>query len=144
MLPQRLTWRPELPSQIWEDQPSFFTYVQIYFLAERFGIQPLKNNMANCIEELSWHILTLREAHCSHCLLSLMDVGAEEKKNLMSFLHAILAVEEQRWSAKIVKTMYDAGERMKTQLMGLPEFCDFAGRYSVGRNFARAIGADRL
>ena len=100
--------------------------------------------MASCVEDLSWHILTLREAHCSHCLLSLLDVDSEEKKHLTSFLNAILVVEEQKWSAKMVKTMYDAGERMKTQLVRLPDFCEFAERYSVGRNFARAIGADRL
>jgi hypothetical protein len=117
--------------------------VQIYFLAERFGIHPLTSQMVSCIEELSWHILTLREAHCSHCLLALLDVESEEKRHLTSFLSAVLAVEEHRWSARVVKTMYDAGERMKARLLGLPDFGEFAERYAVGRNFARAIGADR-
>jgi hypothetical protein len=135
---------PEFPSQIWEDQPSFLTYVEIYFLAERFGINHLKASMVKSVEDLSWHIVTLRQYHCSHCLLSLRDVHRQETQHLTSFLHAIEAVEERKWSAKIVKVMYDAGDRMKAQLMRFPDFREFVERFAVGRNFARAIGAHRL
>lgn len=100
--------------------------------------------MVKCVEDLSRHVLSLGEPHCSHCPLSQIDVDWEEKKHLASFLDAVLFVEEQPWSAKIVKAMYDAGDCMKLRLMRLPAFQDFVGRFPVGRSFARAIGVDRL
>ncbi|KAK4157873.1 hypothetical protein C8A00DRAFT_11339 [Chaetomidium leptoderma] len=124
--------------------PSFFTYAEIYFLAERFGIDQLKLRMVKCVEELSYHVLSLAEAHCAHCPLSRVDVDWEEGQHLASFLDAVLLVEGQPWSARIAKAMYDAGDRLKPRLVRLPAFCDFVERFLVGRNFARAIGVDVL
>ncbi|KAL2166281.1 hypothetical protein VTG60DRAFT_2986 [Thermothelomyces hinnuleus] len=105
--------RPQLPSRLWEDSPSFFSYVKMYFLAERFGIDRLQRD-------------------------------SEEKRHLASFLDAVRLVEARPWSARIVKAMYDAGDRMKANLARLPAFCEFVEKFPEGRNFARAIGAHRL
>ena len=100
--------------------------------------------MVAAVEDLSLHVMSLAGKHCSHCVLTASDVKWEEKQHLTSFVHAVLAVEERKWSARIVKAMYDAGDRMKTRLIGLPDFCEFVERFSVGRNFGRAIGVHRL
>jgi hypothetical protein len=131
---------PELPGHIWEDEPSFYTYVEFYFLAERFGLDNLQLDMVKCVENLARQVPTLTELHCAHCALSREDIEWAEKQHLASFLDAVLVVEEQPWSAKIVKAMYDAGERMKHRLTRLPAFRDFVERFPVGKDFARAIG----
>ncbi|KAK4128963.1 hypothetical protein N657DRAFT_48269 [Parathielavia appendiculata] len=135
----------ELPSNLWEDQPSFLTFVNMYYVAERFGMTRLKLSMIKCVDRLARHVLSLPEHHCSHCPLAQQaDPDWEERQHLASLLRAVLVVEEQPWSAKMIKAVYDAGDRMKIRLMRLPEFCDFVERFAVGNNFARAIGMHRL
>ncbi|SPQ18570.1 774c7837-8354-484d-a155-8d7aeba91e63 [Thermothielavioides terrestris] len=140
----------ELPRQTWEDKPSFFTYAEIYFAAEYFGLEHLKAGMVRCVEELSRRVVALGdEPHCAHCpyfRAARRDSRAaaaaewEAQQHLASFLDAVVSVEEHPWSARIQKAVYDAGDRMKTQLVRLPAFRDFVERYPGGKGFARAIG----
>ncbi|KAL2176037.1 uncharacterized protein P884DRAFT_204557 [Thermothelomyces heterothallicus CBS 202.75] len=126
------------------NSPSFFSYVKMYFLAERFGIDRLRRGMTAGVESLSQHVAALAAHHCPHCCLSKAEVDSEEKRHLASFLDAVRLVEAQPWSARIVKAMYDAGDRMKANLARLPAFREFVEKFPEGRNFARAIGAHRL
>ncbi|AEO53846.1 hypothetical protein MYCTH_42529 [Thermothelomyces thermophilus ATCC 42464] len=126
------------------NSPSFFSYVKMYFLAERFGIDRLRRGMTAGVESLSQHVAALAAHHCPHCRLSRAEVDSEEKRHLASFLDAVRLVEAQPWSARIVKAMYDAGDRMKANLARLPAFREFVEKFPEGRNFARAIGAHRL
>ncbi|KAH6650309.1 hypothetical protein F5144DRAFT_625370 [Chaetomium tenue] len=135
---------PQLPAQLWEDHPSFFTFVEIYFLAERFRLNDLKLGMAACVEELSRHVVAVAGHHCAHCRFSRGEVDWEEKQHLASFLDAVLVVETQPWSAKMVKAMYDAGDRMKARLLRLPAFRLFVEEFPEGMGFAQAIGAYKL
>lgn len=116
----------------------------MYFLAERFGIDRLRRGMTAGVESLSQHVAALAAHHCPHCCLSKAEVDSEEKRHLASFLDAVRLVEAQPWSARIVKAMYDAGDRMKANLARLPAFREFVEKFPEGRNFARAIGAHRL
>ncbi|KAL2161620.1 hypothetical protein VTH06DRAFT_8182 [Thermothelomyces fergusii] len=134
----------ELPSRLWEDSPSFFSYVKMYFLAERFRIDRLKRAMAAGVESLSQHVAALAAHHCQHCRLSRAEVDSEEKRHLESFVDAVRLMEAKPWSARIVKAMYDAGDRMKANLARLPAFCEFVEKSPEGKNFARAIGAHHV
>jgi hypothetical protein len=100
--------------------------------------------MVRCVENLARQVLALPEFHCAHCPLAHADADWEERQHLASFLDAVLVVEGQPWSVKMVKAMYDAGDRLKIRLMRLPGFGEFVERFAVGRNFARAIGVYRL
>jgi hypothetical protein len=101
--------------------------------------------MLASVESLSWHVLALAAGHhCAHCKRSRAEAEWEEQQHLASFLDAVLVVEAQPWSACIVKAMYDAGDRMKERLVGLPAFGEFVERFPEGRGFARAIGVYRL
>ncbi|KAH6854183.1 hypothetical protein B0I37DRAFT_421533 [Chaetomium sp. MPI-CAGE-AT-0009] len=131
-------------NQLWEDQPSFFTYVEMYFLAERFRLDALRLGMAACVEDLSRHVLALAGHHCARCRLSRAEAEWEEKQHLTSFLDAVLAVEARPWSAKMVKAMYDAGDRLKPRLLRLPAFRQFVDKIPEGRGFARAIGVRKI
>ncbi|KAK3300802.1 uncharacterized protein B0H64DRAFT_428781 [Chaetomium fimeti] len=135
---------PQLPTQLWEDEPSFFTYVEMYFLAERFRLDGLRLAMAACVEELSRHVLALAGHHCARCRVSRERVEWEERQHLASFLDAVLVVETRPWSAKMVKAMYDAGDRMKARLVRLPAFREFVEKFPEGRGFARAIGVRKI
>ncbi|KAL2134117.1 hypothetical protein VTI74DRAFT_940 [Chaetomium olivicolor] len=146
----------EFPRHLYEPVPSFLTYTQIYFLAERFDIHALKTATVQHIDDLSRHVLTLSKPHCSHC--PFFAVGAscpdqqdeenaaweQEERHLNSFVHAVICVEEHRWSAKIQKAVYDAGERLRERLVGLPAFCEFTKLFPGGMGFARAIGVGRV
>lgn len=136
----------ELPYQLWEDSPSFVTYVRLYFVAERLGIGRLQHGMAVCVEGLSRHVAALAVAHrCPHCHPTRAKADQEEEgRHLASFLDAILVVEAHPWSARIVKAMYDAGDHMKARLARLPAFAEFVERSPQGKNFAKAIGAHHL
>ena len=100
--------------------------------------------MAACVEDLSRHVLALAGHHCPHCRLSWGEVEWEEKRHLASFLDAVLVVETQPWSAKMVKAMYDAGDRMKGRLVRMVEFRQFVEEFPEGRGFARAIGMHKI
>ncbi|KAL2200090.1 hypothetical protein P885DRAFT_29857 [Corynascus similis CBS 632.67] len=136
----------KLPYQLWEDSPSFVTYVRLYFVAERLGIGRLQHGMAVCVEGLSRHVAALAVAHrCPHCHPTRAKADQEEEgRHLASFLDAILVVEAHPWSARIVKAMYDAGDHMKARLARLPAFAEFVERSPQGKNFAKAIGAHHL
>ncbi|KAL2019813.1 hypothetical protein VTK56DRAFT_9164 [Thermocarpiscus australiensis] len=131
----------EFRRRIWEDSPSFLTYVEIYYVAESLGIDKLKASMVKCVEDCSWHVLSLRGADCP---LSRAEAEREEEEHLKSFVDAMVSVETHNWSAKIQKAMYDAGERLRDRLMGLPAFREVAESFPAGRGFARAIGMGRL
>jgi hypothetical protein len=116
----------------------------MYFLAERFRLDALKVGMAACVEALSRHVLALSGHHCAHCRLSWAEAEWEEKQHLASFLDAVLVVETQPWSARMVKAMYDAGDRMRGRLVRLVEWRQFVEEFPEGRGFARAIGVRKV
>lgn len=116
----------------------------MYFLAERFGIDRLQRGMAAGVESLSQHVVAVTAHHCSHCRLSRAEVDSEEERHLGSFVRAVRLMEAKPWSARIVRVMYDAGDRMKANLTRFPAFCEFVERFPEGRNFARAIGVHHL
>ncbi|KAL2256819.1 hypothetical protein VTK26DRAFT_1073 [Humicola hyalothermophila] len=119
--------------QLWEPFPSFFTYVEAYFAADCLGVKTLKDMMVERIEALSWQIVALRGAHSPL-------PAAEERKHLESFVIAVVSVERRKWSAKIQKAMYDAGERLKYRLIELSSFRQFVEGFDAGKDFSRAIG----
>jgi hypothetical protein len=100
--------------------------------------------MVQSVETLTRHVLSLPESHCLHCPLAQADADRQERQHLASFLDAVLVVEGQPWSAKMVKAMYDAGDKLKVRLRRLPEWGEFVERFETGRRFARAIGMYRL
>ncbi|KAK3310723.1 uncharacterized protein B0T15DRAFT_489381 [Chaetomium strumarium] len=145
----------QLPRQTWEPSPSFYTFAEIYFAAEYFGIQSLKSSMVKSVEDLTRHVLSLSEGdgsssacfHCAHCPYyrgdedeEADDAELEREAHLASFLDAVVCVEKHKWSAKIQKAVYDAGDRMKHRLVKLPAWREFVEKYPGGKNFARAIG----
>ncbi|KAK4240825.1 hypothetical protein C8A03DRAFT_31101 [Achaetomium macrosporum] len=139
----------ELPRQTWEPSPSFYTFAEIYFAAEYFGIQSLKESMIKCVEDLTRYVLSLSgrdggpSSHCPHCPYYREEedeVELEREQHLASFLDAVVCVEEHKWSAKIQKAVYDAGDRMKHRLVKLPAWREFIDKYPGGKGFARAIG----
>lgn len=62
----------------------------------------------------------------------------------MSLLDAALFIEKQEWNAKMLKVLYNAGDRLKLRLVGWGAFEDFVRDFRYGERFAKAIGADRL
>ncbi|KAJ4296149.1 hypothetical protein N0V88_004853 [Collariella sp. IMI 366227] len=144
----------EFPRDLFEPAPSFLTYTQIYFLAERFAITGLKNAMVQHFEDLSQRVLMTQNVHCSHCpFFSTTSASSgseesgidwEEERHLNSFVDAVVCVEEHHWSAKMQKAIYDAGERMRDKLVGLEAFCEFTKLFPGGKGFARAIGVGRV
>jgi hypothetical protein len=99
--------------------------------------------MAARVEDLSRHVLALAAAHCAHCPLR-ADAEWEEQDHLASFLDAVVAAERHRWSARMQRALYDAGDRMKHRLVRLRAFGDFLERFPGGKGFVRAIGAEGL
>ncbi|KAK4132345.1 hypothetical protein BT67DRAFT_385720 [Trichocladium antarcticum] len=112
----------EFRGHTWESEPSFLTYVEAYFAAESLCIETLRTAMVERVENLS----------------------RTEEKHLQSFVDAIVSVETHKWSPKIQKAMYDAGERMKDRLVGLLAFRELTEDYPAGKGFAQAIGLERL
>lgn len=100
--------------------------------------------MARCVEDLSWQVLALGEPHCAHCPYFVAGAEWAAQQHLASFLDAVVQVDEHRWSARIQKAVYDAGDRMKALLVRLPAWRDFLERYPGGKGFARAIGVGGL
>lgn len=97
--------------------------------------------MVECVENLSWSVLTLQDARYPR---SRAAARREEKEHLESFVDAIVAVETHKWSTMIQKAMYDAGERLKDRLTELPAFCNLTEGFPAGKGFARAIGLQHM
>lgn len=97
--------------------------------------------MVERVENLSRTVLSLRDAHPP---LPPAEIRRQEEKHLQSFVDAIVSVETHKWSPKIQKAMYDAGERMKDRLVGLLAFRELTEDYPAGKGFAQAIGLERL
>ncbi|KAH6619497.1 hypothetical protein B0J18DRAFT_458493 [Chaetomium sp. MPI-SDFR-AT-0129] len=132
-----------LPNQLWEDKPSFYSYARYYFLAYTFELNGLKRAMISNFEGLTDHVLALSKHRCWHCGPAAAEADGEEIQHLMSFLDAALFMEKQEWNAKMLKVIYDAGDKLKERLMGWGAFEDFVRDFAVGARFAKAIGADR-
>ncbi|KAK4144923.1 uncharacterized protein C8A04DRAFT_36276 [Dichotomopilus funicola] len=128
---------------LWEDKPSFYSYARYYFLAYTFELGGLKRAMISNFEGLTDHVLALSKHRCWHCGPAAAEADGEEIQHLMSFLDAALFMEKQEWNAKMLKVIYDAGDKLKERLMGWGAFEDFVRDFAVGARFAKAIGADR-
>lgn len=96
-------------------------------------MKPLKDMMVGRIEALSWRMVALGGAYDPL-------PREEELMHLESFVNAVVSVERHKWNAKIQKTIYDVGERLRYRLIELPSFCQFVERYDAGKHFSRAIG----
>jgi hypothetical protein len=114
--------------------------------------------MIQSMEDLTRYVLSLSLSesessspcfHCAHCPYygrdeedeeEEDDVEMERETHLASFLDAAVCVEKHKWSAKIQKAVYDAGDRMKHRLVKLPAWREFIEKYPGGKGFARAIG----
>lgn len=105
------------------------------------GIETLKAAMVECVDKLSRSVLSLRDVQYP---LAQAETYRKEEEHLESFVDAIVSVETHKWSAKIQKAMYDAGERLKDRLVGLRAFRELTEGYPAGQRFAQAIGLEHL
>jgi hypothetical protein len=121
-----------------EQMASFSTCVEVYYMADFFEIEGLKQRALRDIEVMTSRLIFLYMSNPNTPLWAKADT--EEKQHLRSFLNAVTAIQTaHKWSAKLQKAMYDAGEKIKHRLRDLPEFQDFVTR-GFGREFAIAIG----